>query len=35
MGMLVFSQSNVAGNAALTPEFTREFAVGTEMAFFD
>ncbi|MDG2432852.1 outer membrane beta-barrel protein, partial [Flavobacterium sp.] len=29
-----FTKSNVAGNAALTPEFTREFAVGTEMAFF-
>ncbi len=30
-----FSQSNRAGNAALTPEFTREIAFGTEMAFFN
>lgn len=30
-----FSLSDVAGNQALTPEFTREFAVGTEMGFFN
>jgi TonB-linked SusC/RagA family outer membrane protein len=30
-----FSLSNQAGNKALTPEFTREFAFGTEMAFFN
>lgn len=30
-----FELSDVAGNAALTPEFTREFAFGTEMAFFN
>ena len=30
-----FSLSNLAGNAALTPEFTKEVAFGTEMAFFN
>lgn len=30
-----FSLSNTAGNAALTPEFTKEVAFGTEMAFFN
>ena len=30
-----FSLSNTAGNAALTPEFTKEIAFGTEMAFFN
>lgn len=30
-----FSLSNVAGNQALTPEFTREFSVGTDMGFFN
>ena len=30
-----FSLSDTAGNAALTPEFTKEVAFGTEMAFFN
>ncbi|MDI6047913.1 SusC/RagA family TonB-linked outer membrane protein [Flavobacterium yafengii] len=30
-----FSLSNTAGNADLTPEFTKEIAFGTEMAFFN
>ncbi|MEY3500554.1 MAG: hypothetical protein RL308_2223 [Bacteroidota bacterium] len=30
-----FSLSNTAGNAALTPEFTKEVAFGAEMAFFN
>ena len=30
-----FSLSNVAGNPAITPEFTKEVAFGTEMAFFN
>ena len=30
-----FTQSDQAGNAALTPEFTKEIAFGTEMAFFN
>ena len=30
-----FSLSNTAGNPALTPEFTKEIAFGTEMAFFN
>ena len=34
-GQAGFSLSDAAGNAALTPEFTREVAFGTELGFFN
>ena len=34
-GQAGFSLSDTAGNAALTPEFTREISYGTELGFFN